>query len=321
MKAKNLIKKIKIKRSYFLGLATGFLLAVLVLKLVPLFVIKAQTASYSLPFIKKSLPTPTPDITKQQEEITKSVFPDKVNLGISFKDVVVKMVQFGAIDKDKFIKLYEGRGGLTEAENRLFDNSSDEPVIINQENANLILNLLWPLGIANKTNVLAEGPMGTQYKNDVGNFASTGGWTLGKEEGGKLFNRFSIIALTPEQETEVKEISQNIYRPCCGNSTYFPDCNHGAAMLGFIELAVKQGLSKDEIYKKALALNTYWFPQTYAELGMYFKQKKNISWDKVNPKLALGIEYSSGGGYRTINKELQSEGLLPKVEGGGGCGV
>lgn len=321
MKAKNLLKKIKTKRSYFMGLVTGFLLAVLVLKLIPLFVVKAQTLSYSLPFVKKSLPTPTPDISKQQKEITKTVFPDKVNLGVSYKDAVTKMVQFGAIDKDKFIKLYEGRGGLSETDKRLFDNPSDEPIIINQENANLILNLLWPLGIVNKTNVLSQGPMGTQYKNDIGNFASTGGWTLGREDGGKLFNRFPIINLTPDQEEEIKEIAQNIYRPCCGNSTYFPDCNHGAAMLGFIELAVAQGMVKDEIYKKALTLNTYWFPQTYAELGIYFKQKKNTPWDKVDPKLVLSIDYSSGQGYRAINKELQSAGLLPKVEGGGGCGV
>jgi len=163
--------------------------------------------------------------------------------------------------------------------------------------------------------------MGTQYKKDVGNFASTGGWTLGREEGGKLFNRFPIIDLSPEEEAVVREISQNIYRPCCGNSTYFPDCNHGAAMLGFIELAVTQGMQKDEIYKKALVLNTYWFPQTYAELGIYFKQKKNIPWDKIDPELVLGIDYSSSQGYRVINKELQTEGLLPKVEGGGGCGV
>lgn len=271
--------------------------------------------------MKKNLPTPTPDVAKQQEEIAKTVFPDNVNLGVSYKDAVVKMVQFGAINKDKFIKLYEGRGGLSENDKRLFDNPSDDPIVINQENANLILNLLWPLGIANKTNVLSEGPMGTKYKNDVGNFASTGGWTLGKEEGGKLFNRFSIIDLSPSEEALVKEISQNIYRPCCGNSTYFPDCNHGAAMLGFVELAVKQGMLKEEIYKKALALNTYWFPQTYAELGIYFKQKKNTPWDKVDPKLVLGIDYSSGQGYRAINKELQVDGLLPKVEGGGGCGV
>lgn len=320
MNTKKILKKIKSRKSYFLGLATGLLLAILILKLVPLFIVKSQTISYTLPFLKKQ-PTPTPDPAKLQEEITKAVFPDKVNLQVSYGDVIVKMVQYGAIDKEKFFKLYEGRGGLTEAEKGLFDGASNEPIIVNQQNANLILNLLWPLGIANKTNVLAEGPMGTQYKNEVGNFASTGGWTLGKESGGNLFNKYPILPLTAEEEKIVTEIAQNIYRPCCGNSTYFPDCNHGAAMLGFIEIAVKQGMPKEEIYKKALALNTYWFPQTYAELGTYFKQKKNIAWDKVDPKLALGIDFSSGQGYRAVNKELQAEGLLPKVEGGGGCGV
>ncbi|MBI4990772.1 hypothetical protein HZB96_01630, partial [Candidatus Gottesmanbacteria bacterium] len=60
---------------------------------------------------------------------------------------------------------------------------------------------------------------------------------------------------------------------------------------------------------------------TYAELAMYFKAKKGVSWDKVDPKVALGANYSSGQGYQAINKELQVEGLLPKVQGGGGCGV
>lgn len=320
MKTKKFLTNLKSRNRYFLGLATGLLLAILILKLFPLFMVKTQNLSYSLPFMKKQ-PTPTPDPAKQLEEITKSVFPDKVNLQVSYGDVIMKMVQYGAIDKDKFFKLYEGRGGLTEDEKKLFESSSNEPIIVNQQNANLILNLLWPLGIANKTNVLAEGPMGTQYKNEVGNFASTGGWTLGKESGGNLFNKYPILPLSADEEKIITEISQNIYRPCCGNSTYFPDCNHGAAMLGFIEIAVKQGMSREEIYKKALALNIYWFPQTYAELGIYFKQKKNISWDKVDPKLVLGIDYSSGQGYRTVNKELQTEGLLPKVEGGGGCGV
>ncbi len=320
MKTKKFLNNIKSRKGYFLGLATGLLITILVLKLVPLLLVKSQTISYTLPFLKKQ-PTLTPDPVKQQEEITKSVFPDKVNLQVSYGDVIVKMVQYGAIDKEKFFKLYEGRGGLTEDEKKLFESSSDEPIIVNQQNANLILNLLWPLGIANQTNVLAEGPMGTQYKKEVGNFASTGGWTLGKEPGGSLFNKYPILPLSSDEEKIVTEIAQNIYRPCCGNSTYFPDCNHGAAMLGFIEIAVKQEMSKEDIYKKALALNSYWFPQTYAELGIYFKQKKNISWDKVDAKLVLGIDYSSGQGYRVINKELQTEGLLPKVEGGGGCGV
>ena len=131
---------------------------------------------------------------------------------------------------------------------------------------------------------------------------------------------YAVFRVIADNANERTEIAQNIYRPCCGNSTYFPDCNHGAAMLGFIELAVAQGLPKEEIYKKALVLNSYWFPQTYAEVAIYFKVKKNTPWDKVNPKEILSASYSSGGGYKAVNKELQTAGLLPKVEGGGGCG-
>jgi len=305
-----------INRHYITGLVTGILIVFLVFRFAPL--LTGKEIAFNL---FKPKPTPTPDMAKIQQEITKAVIPDEVNLGISFKDIVVKMVEAGVIDKDKFFKLYEERGGLSQEEKDLLGKSSDKPIVVTAANSGLILNLLWPLGIANRTAILSEGSMGTQYNKEVGNFASTGGWTVGKEAGGKLFNRFSLIALTPDQEAMVKDIAQNIYRPCCGNSTYFPDCNHGAAMLGFIELAVSQGLSKEEIYKKALALNTYWFPQTYVELGVYFKNKKDTPWNKVDPKEVLGVTYSSGQGYDVIDKQLQNEGLLPKVNGGGGCGV
>ncbi len=310
-------RKNKKKNKYYIRLAIGIFLVVLVLELLPTLGTKIKNTNISLPFLVRI--TPTPDPKKLQQEITKEILPEKVNLGISFKDVIIQMIEVGAIDKNKFLALYEGQKGLTTEEKSLLDSPSNSPIVVTQANSGLILNLLWPLGIANKTNVLSQGPMGTQYKNSVANFASTGGWTLGTIDGGKLFNRFSILPLTAEQEAEVAEIAQNIYRPCCGNSTYFPDCNHGAAMLAFIELAVTQGMSKEEIYKKALALNSYWFPQTYVELGIYLKQKKNISWDKVDPKVALSTNYSSGQGYSAIDKQLQSEGLVPTVARGPGC--
>lgn len=265
----------------------------------------------------------SPQAAKLQAEIDKVLLPDKYNLGISFGDVIIKMVQMGAIDKDKFISLYAERSPLTESQKNLLESASNEKIILNSENAQLILNLLWPLGVSNQTKVLSEGPMGaSEYKDKIGNFASTGGWTLGKVDGGKLFNSLSIINLTPAQERIVKEIADNVYRPCCGNSTAFPDCNHGAAMLGFIELAVSQGMSKDDIYKKALVLNSYWFPQNYSEIAMYFKTQKNTDWLKVDPRIVLGSEYSSSQGYAIIDKKLQDEGSLPKVKsGGGGCGV
>ncbi|MBI2008725.1 hypothetical protein HYS82_03665 [Candidatus Amesbacteria bacterium] len=272
-----------------------------------------------LPRLTKSAVTPT---TSQSSVVSAAeVLPPSVNLGVTWGDVIVKMVRGGAIDKTKFLALYEGRQADLDQVGQMLESPSNEDVIVTQANSALILNLLWPLGIANKTNVLSQGPMGTQYADQVGNFASTGGWTLGSKEGGKLFNSLNLITLDTEQESLITEIAKNIYRPCCGNSTYFPDCNHGAAMLGFIELAVASDLSPDEIYKKALVLNSYWFPQTYAEIATYMKSKSNLAWKDVNPQEALGVDYSSGQGAAKVNKELQTLGLVPKVQGGGGCGV
>lgn len=80
-------------------------------------------------------------------------------------------------------------------------------------------------------------------------------------------------------------------------------------------------MSKEEMYQKALALNSYWFPQTYVELATYFQAMKNTPWEKVDSKEVLGLNYSSGGGYQAISKQLQAEGILAKVSGGGSCGV
>lgn len=310
----------KTENKFAIGIATGVLIAILAIILIPTILQKTSSAKIYLPFITRK-PTPTPDLQKEKEEIGKKVLPEKLELGIAFKDSIIKLVQKGAIDKNKFLDLYQGRGGMTAEYQSLFEQKSDDKIVVTPENAGLILNLLWPLGITNKTSVLALGPMGTQYKDSVGNFASTGGWTIGTKPGGELFNSSVIFPLTEDQEKTVKEIAENIYRPCCGNSTYFPDCNHGAAMLGYIELAVAQGLSKDEIYKKALVLNSYWFPQTYAEVAMYMLAKKGVTWEKVDAKEMLGANFSSGQGYVKISKELQDEGLIPKVQGGGSCGV
>jgi len=260
-------------------------------------------------------PVPIPVVPKVADlSQTADVLPDSIDLGISWGDVITKMVKGGAIDKEKFLKRHP------EAE-KLLQTANSDNIIMTQENSALILNLLWPLGITNKAKVLSEGVMGTKYKDQVGSFASTGGWTLGAREGGKLFNSQTLIKLTTDQEELIKKISANIYRPCCGNSTAFPDCNHGAGMLGFIEMAVVAGMPEAEIYKKALVINSYWFPQTYTELAVFFKAKKNINWQDVNPVEVLGEAYSSGQGYAAVSQQLQAEGLVPQIKSGGGCGV
>lgn len=312
------------KSTLVLGATTGILVLVVGLKVSGFTLVRQKAVSgkpmfaLALPWTKK--PTPTPVQTETVVAIDE-ILPPSMNLGVSWEEVIVKMVKNGAIDKQKLLQLYEGRQADLAEVKHLLDSPNNDEIVVTRDNAGLILNLLWPLGIANKTDVLSLGPMGTQYKNEIGNFASTGGWTLGAKDGGKLFNSQTLVQLTQEQEAMVTEIAQNIYRPCCGNSTYFPDCNHGAAMLGFIELAVASGMPKEEIYKKALVLNSYWFPQTYAEIATYMKAKRNLAWKDVDPKEALGVEFSSGQGAAKVNKELQTLGLLPSVSGGGGCGI
>ncbi len=302
--------------SFIRGLGTGILITALVFKIgSTLF-----SGSVKVP-LNSSTASPTVNQGQAADKIANSILPEKLDLGVSFKDTIVKMVNYGAIDKKKFLGIYSQRGGLTDEEASLLDKSSEGNIIVDSKNANLILNLLWPLGMANQTKVLSQGPMGTTYKDKVGSFASTGGWTLGAQPGGQLFNRFPLLKLTPEEEERVKEISQNIYRPCCNNSTYFPDCNHGAAMLGFVELAVSQGMKDQDIYKKALVLNAYWFPQNYGEVAVYLQNEKGLNWDKVNPQEVLGQTYSSSQGYKALSQELQGKGLIPQVGGGGGCGV
>src|SRR3546814_19376416 len=84
------------------------------------------------------------------------------------------------------------------------------------------------------------------------NFASTGGWTLGKEQnGGAYFNKFRIVELTPEQVALVTQVAKSTYRPCCNNSTFFQDCNHGSALLGLLHLGASQGLTENELYQAA----------------------------------------------------------------------
>ena len=107
----------------------------------------------------------------------------------------------------------------------------------------------------------------------AGNFASTGGWTISKSSPMDHYSRHSLVVLTEEQQILVEKISRGVFRPCCGNSTHFPDCNHGMAMLGLLELMASQGVSEQDMWKTALIVNSYWFPDTYITLATYMKNK------------------------------------------------
>lgn len=255
------------------------------------------------------------------DEVTAQVLPEqgfqsKIALGAS----VVKLVENGVIDRDKFLAIYQDRGGLPSELKDVLDNASSKPILLTRQNANYYVNLLWPLGLANYMSLNKESPI---LGESLFNFASTGGWDLGKEEnGGAYFNKFKIVELTSEQEALVTKIAQNAYRPCCNNSTFYQDCNHGSALLGLLQLGASQGLSEEELYREALAFNSFWFPSNYIQTALYLKAVKDTDWDKVDPKTVMGKDYSSAGGwYANVDAEVKKLGLVPQDRSGSNCGV
>lgn len=260
--------------------------------------------------------------TKSPEDLAKilqqEVLPQKgYKLAVKWNDIGKLILESGAIDKTKYEELFANEPKAIESMKHL-NKSSDENMEINEANSRFMVNTLWALGLVNKSKILEEGSMKKYGDGNFMNFASTGGWNLGTVETSQLYSSKDIIKLTPEQEEIVKKIAENVYRPCCGNHTEFPDCNHGMAALGYIELAVRQGVSEKRIYQDVLALNSFWFPQNYIELAAYF-QKQNTEWKKVDAKLALSSQYSSAQGAQQVKQSVQS---VPGLNvQGGGCGA
>ena len=249
------------------------------------------------------------------KEATAKVLPaEGYTTQLKWGDIVKKLVEAGAIDPVKYREIYNSKTNGAE-QLTLLEGESDQAISIDENNAYFLVNTLWALGLTQKSIVLDEGPM----TKNTANYASTGGWILGKKTAMELYSSQELIPLNEEQQDLVQKIAGNVYRPCCGNSVAFPDCNHGMAALGYIELAVAAGLSEEQIYQDLLAFNSYWFPDTYVEMAVYFQQQEGLSWDKVDAKTALSYDYSSAAGAQKIKQAVQS---IPGLKSqGGSCGA
>lgn len=274
----------------------------------------ANTSPYSINFPLTG--------NKNYDEAVAKVIPESgFKSKIILSNSIVKLVDHGVIDKAKFEEVYKKNGGLPNELSNVFTAPSYKPITLTRENANYYVNILWPLGLANYMNSNSKSPVNG---NSLFNFASTGGWNLGREQnGGAYFNKFSIVVLTSEQDSMVTKIAQNTYRPCCNNSTFFQDCNHGSALLGLLELGASQDLNEDELYREALAFNSFWFPQNYIQTALYFKVIKGIDWRSVSPKEVLGHDYSTAEKW---NKNVKSEmakipNLFPEMKNNVRCGA
>lgn len=244
-------------------------------------------------------------------------------INATYGDIGPKMLNMGVIDLEKFKQVYQQAGRpLTAEQEGILTDGSNAKIKISQENSYFLLNLFWAFGLGNKTRILTEGDMVKYGKGQLGNFASTGGWSLAKSDAMDYYSKRALVPLRADQEELVSMVASNIYRPCCGNSTAFPDCNHGMALLGILELMAGGGATESEMYDAAKYINAFWFPSNYYDVALYFKYKEGKDYKDVDAKSILGKDISSAYGAQAVKKWLTEQGIVEQPpKQGGGCGV
>jgi hypothetical protein len=260
---------------------------------------------------------------KQQKELTQlyeQVNPkDGYTLPVSYGDLGPQLLENGVIQYEAIAALYEQSGqSLSAEEVEILKKGSDKQITINAENSRFLLNFFWAVGLANKNSILTDGLMVQNSGGQVEGYASTGGWGLAAKPVTELYASMDLIPLTAEQQKRVEEVASAVYRPCCNNPTHFPDCNHGMAMLGILELMASQGASMDEMFQAAKYVNAYWFPQQTLETAVYLMSNEGTDFVDADARLVVGNQLSSASGSAMVRKNLQEKGLLQQAPGQGG---
>ena len=241
----------------------------------------------------------------------------------TFGNIGPQMLDAGAIDLNQFIQTYQQAGKpLTDEQMTILTRGSSSQIVINQNNAYFLLNFFWAFGLTNQNLVLTEGPMMADGKEQVGNYASTGGWTIGARPPTELYASAMMVSLTEEQQNRLMEVATTVYRPCCDNPTHFPDCNHGMAMLGLLELMASQNATVKEMFEAAKYVNAFWYPQQMLEIATFFKTNEKVDFAKADSSKVVSRQYSSGSGFQAVHQWLASNGQLQQIpNSGGSCGV
>lgn len=267
--------------------------------------------------VAEANPTPTSSLLQE-------MYPDEgYTLPVTLGNLGPQMVEVGVIDRAAFIAIYDQAGLPLSSEHlTMLDGKYSDQIVMNQENSYFLLNLFWALGLVNKNEILDSGPIQKNANGTIEGFASTGGWTLTNKPIREIYSSQKLLNLTAEQQALVEEASQLIYRPCCNNPTHFPDCNHGMAMLGLLELMASQDVSLDEMLLAAKYVNAYWYPQQTLEQAAYFQMVEGKSFTEIDARALVGQQYSSGAGFTALHQFLEANGWLPKSNDiGGTCGV
>ena len=164
------------------------------------------TGAEGYPFLQSSEPFRFPETGSR---VIEQVIP-KVGIptDIVFKESIQKLIAAGVIDPDKFRASSKELPAWVE---RLLLAPSDDPIVFSRETAPHIVNLLWPIGLSNRAAFNENSPINTL---SIPNYASTGGWTLGRQQNGYVyFNKVEAVRMTAHQQAMVLAIARATYRP------------------------------------------------------------------------------------------------------------
>jgi hypothetical protein len=150
----------------------------------------------------------------------------------------------------------------------------------------------------------------------VGQYASTGGWRLGRKPPLALYAAAPLVNLTATQQARLKDVTDGVYRPCCDNPTSFPDCNHGMAMLALLEILAAHDVGTEQMFTAAKVANQFWYPKETLHLAVYIEATQGVEYAQADARQAMGLETFSISGYRRVQAWLKSNGMSPKQPGG-----
>jgi hypothetical protein len=307
------------RRNFFIGLTTLTGAAALSSGLLTGYVLWGwQDSSFVVTPPEDSVPLH--HVPQQQIAVD---LPASYTFPVHFGSLGPQLVQAGVIDKDAFAQVFAASKTPLGAEQlALLDRASDEPITITHANAHFLLNFLWAVGLANSNPLLIRGAMQTESNGDPTGFASTGGWTISMRPVADIYAKLLLVPLNAEQQERLEAAAGLVYRPCCENATDFPDCNHGMAMLGLLELMAAHNATVDEMMEAAKYANAFWFPQQMAEVATYLKVTRQLELAEADGREVSGKAIFASSGFQSVNKWLADTGYLNAVPvSGAQCGV
>ena len=247
--------------------------------------------------------------------------PVSYTLPVAYGDLAPQLVAAGVLYVDALADIFARRNvPLDESQLRILREASETSVTIDASNSEFILDFFWAVGLANRNAILLEGAM--QQHGTVTGFASVGGWTVATRPIAELYAALPLIELTPAQQDRLQAVTSAIYRPCCDNATDFPDCNHGMALLGLLELMASRDASTDEMFDAAKNVSAFWFPKEMRAVTAYFRLTEGTDFAGMDSRRALAKENFSASGAAAIRKWLVGRGVGDTVSPGGAfCGV